>query len=696
MAKRKLLFLIGAWLVGLAGAGILYMYWTPFKLRLLGAFQEWSLSWPEVESAPLTPPDSDPLPPGALVRLGRARLRQNGDPHLLVFSPDGKFLASTETRRLGNEPGPAAISLWDVETGKEYRRLSIPAESALWSLAFSDGGEKVAAVGSHTISVWEVATGKTLRSDAARWRAEDAPQAVLSPDGKLLAWTTRYRLPILIDVDKGRSIARITGPAVADREHEHLFGFTADGKTLITGAFRNDTVVRFWDVASGEETHRLSPSSDALWPRCFSSDGKIMITRLRQGPIRVWDVARGRVRRELPTDHSEEQYFQCIALSADGRKVAAGVGYLAGLVRWWDAATGEPLGEVRAHPPYARTLAFSPDGSVLASAGGGDGAIHLWDTATGNKLSPREGHQAGITALDISPDGKTVVTVGRDQTLRYWDRATGAELRRSRADGSAVSFAPDGKLLAIGRAFGHGYLPLRDAETGEMIRRLPIGRQTHVQQLVFSPDGSWLAAGGTGQAAYLWNVSDGKIVREFRGGWVWAAAISADGSTLAMSAGEIIELWDLNRDQLLRQFGSVAGRKDASRGFSYLAFSPDGQFLAAAESALGGPQDGLPISRDGAIRVYDVPTGRERLTLRGHRGPVSSVRYSADGRWILSGGEDATVRLWDAGTGAELHRLEGHRGAVTAVAFAPDSQTALSASLDSTALVWEVPHLRKP
>jgi WD40 repeat protein len=110
-----------------------------------------------------------------------------------------------------------------------------------------------------------------------------------------------------------------------------------------------------------------------------------------------------------------------------------------------------------------------------------------------------------------------------------------------------------------------------------------------------------------------------------------------------------------------------------------VAVAPDGSWLASAGSD------------DGTVRIWDVATGQDRATLRGHTGPVEAVEVAPDGNWLVSGGSwDGTVRIWDVATGQARATLEGHSGSVEAVAVAPDGSWLATAGSDRTVRIWDV------
>jgi WD40 repeat protein len=112
-----------------------------------------------------------------------------------------------------------------------------------------------------------------------------------------------------------------------------------------------------------------------------------------------------------------------------------------------------------------------------------------------------------------------------------------------------------------------------------------------------------------------------------------------------------------------------------------IAFSPDGRRLAT-----GGDEN--------TVKIWDVPSGRELHTLRGHKADVYAVAFSPDGgRWIASAGEDSTVKVWDGGTGKLVRSFRGHEALVGSVAFSPDGRRLYSASRDHTVKAWDLTQL---
>jgi WD40 repeat protein len=640
----------------------------------------------DLAMGPLAGPDTDPLPAGAVVRLGRERLRQGRGAVELAFSPDHRMLASVEWLE-DSRGGSAAIHLWDVATGREIRRLETTIPGFLFNLRFSADGKQVSAVGSIGLCSWEADTGKEVRLLKGPWSSSFFQ--VVSRNGKLLAWTTHSPDAIhVLDVATGQEVSHF-----AAQKGEFPVDFVLSNRLLITSVSRDtpEGMVRCREVVSGREKMRLSGCRYTCIGFHVATHGDFLTAWDLLGPIRSWDIKTGRELRRVsvfpPAAHGA-----CVAASPEGQTVAVGGG--GGLIRWWDTGTGELIHEVHAHGGSVRSMAISGDGKLLASGISSEGAIQLWDVVTGQQLAPCEGHQAAITSLSIAPDGRSVATAGEDETIRVWEPSTGRELRRyPTGSNPSVVMSPDGRLMAAGSGrAGNASLKLLDTATGRTVRACLEADASPLGNLAYSADGTLLTAGGHGRRLVWWEVATGLPAGESASSnWAfWASAFSPEGKVLAMSLARRIELRKLHGLELVRGFSAADQPPGSWCGFACLTFSPDGQSLAAADGFWSGSHDLPGPPPDAAIRIYEVATGRERLVLKGHRWLVHAVQFSPDGRTLASGGDDGLVHLWDLPTGREWHRFAGHRGAVTCLAFSPDGRTVISGSKDTTALVWDV------
>jgi hypothetical protein len=165
---------------------------------------------------------------------------------------------------------------------------------------------------------------------------------------------------------------------------------------------------------------------------------------------------------------------------------------------------------------------------------------------------------------------------------------------------------------------------------------------------------------------------------------VYAVAFSPDGTILASGGPYVpIKLWDAATGKERLSFA-----ENVTPTVCSVAFSPDGKTLASGQ---GGYADEPPKPDPGEIKLWDVATGKELITLKGHTELVRSVAYSPDGKTLASGSEDKTIKLWDVTTGKERATLTGHMGGVRSVAFSPDGKTLASGAGDPGEIkLWDV------
>ncbi len=286
------------------------------------------------------------------------------------------------------------------------------------SIAFSPDGKLLVSSGEdHSIKIWDMATGRVLRSVSGHALAVES--VALSPDGKLLASGSDDHMVKLWDAASGRELLSLI-------EHTGAVSsvaFSPDGKLLASGS--DDRAIKLWDVASGRELRTLSGHSDGVDSVAFSPDGKLLASGSRDKTIKLWDVASGGALFTL-SGHSGP--VASVAFSPDGHLVASAS--WDHTVKLWDAASGRELRTLSGHADGVSSVAFSPDAKILAS-GGLDGAIKLWDAASGRELRTLKGSSSAVLSVAFSPDGRVVASGGVDGSVRIWDVAV---------NGGALSF----------------------------------------------------------------------------------------------------------------------------------------------------------------------------------------------------------------------------------------------------------------
>jgi WD40 repeat protein len=646
----------------------------------------------------------DPLPSGALMRLGTHRFRHQNRTEAVAYSPDGKTIASAGRDR--------AVLIWDVSTGKLLHRL-IGHTHSIKSLAFSRDGKMLVSSSrmNGQVVLWDPIDGTRIREFPGKF---SVPWVAFSPDDRALALVCETGVRILNPK---------TGAVRGNIKERDVYwaAFTADGRGILTARRRNRTnsSVRLWKLTTGKEIRsfeRPKISSVAL-----SADGRVLAAGNQDGSIRVWDVESGKTVRELPSIDTDPGWNGYLAFSPDSKLLATvGDSDMGRAIRILSLENGKEVTRCSGHRNGSSSIAFSADGAKVVS-GGFRGRVIVWDPKTGKETVRIISHLSDVRSVRFLPDGYSVVTKSLDGTVRLWDGFTGNALSTLRAHWR-WGVSPDGRLMAMLGA--DGFVHLLDMQTGKTVPMLG-GRTSFAEQFAFSQDSKMLASVDEKGVLRVWNVNEGKQIVEFSSRVkVGPIVFSPDGKTLASGAAAVlareftddnvdidhfpIRLWDPATGKKLLEFGDG---KDPVCG---LAFSPDGRVLVSGHGVMEkvpryvrGKRIPPPKSSN-TIRFWNLKTGKQIMSLKGHAEAVSSIAFSPDGTLLASGSMDGAIRLWEVAGGKERRKLEGHgvpglkgieEAGVFSVAFSPGGRFLVSGSQDGTALVWdvdEVAGLQKP
>jgi WD40 repeat protein len=307
------------------------------------------------------------------------------------------------------------------------------------------------------------------------------------------------------------------------------------------------------------------------------------------------------------------------------------------------------------------SIDFSPQGDRIVGWDGVGDKVIMWDIVKGKLLWSADDQNAGVGSVAFSPDGTRVASGGQGEVIRIRDAATGAIVRTVAPNDSLISevaFLPNGWLAA---ADNDERVEIWNTTTGKLIRNLG-GRSgcssNCYHNIGVSPNGAQILSGYSDKSIKIWEVATGRVIRSFKvKSAAYDTAFSPDGTKFVSGHDDkTVKVWETATGRMLSSF--VAHSTDIGS----VAFSPDGARIASA----GHSPD---YSTDNLVKVWDT-SGRLLKTLEGHQKDVVSIRFSPQGSHIASGSSDGTIKLWDVETGALLATFAGSGG--HGVAYTPD------------------------
>ena len=426
-----------------------------------------------------------------------------------------------------------------------------------------------------------------------------------------------------------------------------------------------DTTLKLWDFRTGREMRTFSGHRGMVWRLDVSPDGRMLASASNDGTAKLWDIDTGRELRTLV----HRGGVWTVAFSPDGGLLASGSADHQ--IRVWDVPSGRPRSTLLEADEVNRVVFVNGGAWIAAGAGT---KVNLWDVRAGRKLRTLGEHGDHVLSLSVSRDGRWLASGSEDGEITLWDTAAGWQARTvSPRVGThhgiySIAFSPDGRLLA--------------AETVEAVRvwEIATGREVWVSEadsaigsmsVAFSPDGRWLATAAHHSLKIRetdrWRVQSvlGSEVPES----VNVVAVSRNGRILAAgSSDRAVRLWDLASGGQVRTMRGHVGEITA------LAFSPDNRLVVSSADTIAPSS----TETDHVIRIWSAQDGQLLRELAGHTDGVPTLSFSPTGELLASGGKDKTVRLWDPTTGREVHTLSGHRGVVNVVAFSPDGRVVAS------------------
>ncbi len=584
-----------------------------------------------------------------------------------AFSPVAPLLAFYAKDRTNH----GRVRVWNVVERRVVGELSV--SGSCRSVAFSaDGTKLLSASGDTEFTVWSVAQGVKL----AGVTVSEPKGGGRGPFRDCLAVTRDLSLAVqAIGGGRIRVIDLVSGQerwtAQAADEDVTALTFSPDGKNVVSGAGYVESSVRLWDVADGRELVRLEGHRTYVRSLVFWPDGETLASASGDQTIHLWDVS-NLASLAAPLSPAESRSDDPLRRHATRPRVTE----------------LKPSATLRGHHLEVWSLALSPDNSTLVS-GCKDGSVCVWDTSA---VRRKQAHvtlpvavrawsflpvDPAILALDeqgsvarwhgaqfqesvpllklgtkplaahVSADGRFMATASPKGTIQVWDLQLGGLLREVTSKdgwGFPVTFLGRSGRLVTQRGRNVGFCEW-DVTSGQEIRSWRLTAPAFPWMSAFSPDEQWLFAldrEGTGQLRHLATGQEtrlGPLLKQVSG-----AAFSPDGRLLALvSVLGLGQIWDTTT---ARTTGTLQG---FLQGAHSVAFSPDGQRLAIGSNG------------NEAIKLWDVESLQELLTLKGQGSMFNSTSFSPEDSLLASSNSRGILHIWSAPSFEEIARLEAQR-----------------------------------
>ncbi|KAF9907346.1 hypothetical protein EC991_010995 [Linnemannia zychae] len=467
------------------------------------------------------------------------------------------------------------------------------------------------------------------------------------------------------------TIPRLDHVLRAHNRRVNCVDYSSDGHHIASGS--DDGSVILWDCRTGKASQFFNGHTGSVNGVAFSPDGTILVTVSADCTVRIWTVDSGEA--IIVGKHADQ--VTSVAFSPLGHQVVTGS--YDKTVRVWNLDLGVPGLILKEHTGQVWSVAYSHDGYQIAS-GGQDCSIRLWNARVGGKATVTlDGHIAGVCCVRYSPSQGQIASAGSDCHVRLWNPSDSSVTPCS-PDVESLAYSPDGVTILCSSS--NGTLSLWDAQTGTAatggatsLGAKICGHEGEVRGAVFSPDGFRIVSCGVDRAVRIWDAESRRLVKVLEGhqGSVLSVAYSPTGCQVASCSDDgTIRLWDARTGAVEKV---LKGQSDTK--VHAVAYSPDEAQLASCSGD--------------EITLWDINTEFKETIIHGGLGALMSIAYSPDGQYLAAAGSMNRVNIWSRTTGELFKSIRDPSGAhLFGVTYSPSGDWVATASSDKTLKLWDV------
>lgn len=636
---------------------------------LVSAISTIGLNLQEIPNQIFTPVQNALYKAMELGRVSNVLYQHEIDINAIDWSLDGKFIAS------GSYDGK--IILWDVENRNV--KQTFECELPVFSLAFSSNGTKI--VSGHDkglICLWDIQGNLILKFQGHQGCV------------KSISFHPSDQLIISLDFYRRLKFCNLEGKSIEINENVSKcagiytsFDLTTSGEIIVLG--RSDGRIQFLGLDGNLYTPFQAHSRD-ITSIVFSPDSQAVASSGLDGTVKIWNLRGELLTNPFPVTNTR---ILSLAFSPDNQTIASSG--LDGTVKIWNLKD-DTLLYILKHGAAIESIAFSRDNKFLVSVGR-DWKVQLWNIEQEISLDRSfKAHQSGVTSIALSQDSQKIVSSSWDRTIKIWNSKTELILTiplEQQEYINSVDVSTDGELIVGGSNLGNVYLW---NVNGNLINQFGLD-EIEIKSIIFVPSRNFVLIHNQNKSIWRFDTYDFSTKTLIQDSdRITSLQVSPNGRNIVTGREDgILKLWDTDGN-FIHQFGNKTESSipSSSPFVIYVpndslavAFSPDGQMIASGH-------------HDNHIRLWNIDGSSVCPPFQAHENPVKLVKFSPDGKTIVSSSwnysysldTDQTLRLWDLEGNLIGHPFVGHDKVITSINFSSNGDQVISSSANGKIYFW--------